>query len=98
MTRYPYSIDNGYGEQLTFLGITHGPHGERAEAEGIAQLGAGPPMHVHYLQEEGARVVTGRLGYQDLARKRSSQTKAKPLSGPPERRTSGGTQARPSCA
>ena len=34
------------------------------DAEGRAQPGAGPPMHVHYLQEEAARVVTGSLGYQ----------------------------------
>jgi hypothetical protein len=66
VARYPYTIDNGLGEQLTFLGITHGPDGDRAEADGIAQPGAGPPMHVHHLQEEAARVVTGRLGYQVL--------------------------------
>ena len=63
---YPYTIDNGKGERLTFLGVTSGPDGDRAEADGIAQPGAGPPMHVHYLQEEAARVVTGRLGYQVL--------------------------------
>jgi quercetin dioxygenase-like cupin family protein len=63
---YPYTIDNGMGERLTFTGITHGPDGERAEAFGIAQPGAGPPMHVHYLQEEVAQVVRGRVGYQVL--------------------------------
>jgi mannose-6-phosphate isomerase-like protein (cupin superfamily) len=66
MRKYPYAIDNGHGEQLTFTGVTHGPDGDRAEAEGVAQPGAGPPMHVHYLQEEAARVVSGRLGYQVL--------------------------------
>jgi len=69
MRSYPYTIDNGAGEQLTFLGVTHAPDGDRAEAEGIAQPGAGPPMHVHHLQEEAARVVTGRLGYQVLGEK-----------------------------
>ena len=64
--RYPYTIDNGQGERLTFTGVTHGPDGEQAEAEGVAQPGAGPPMHVHYLQEEAARVVSGRVGYQVL--------------------------------
>ena len=63
---YPYTIDNGYGERLTFTGITEGPAGVRAGADGIAQPGAGPPMHVHYLQEEAVRVVRGRLGYQLL--------------------------------
>ena len=62
--KYPYTVDNGSGELLTFTGVTTGPNGERLEADGIAQPGAGPPMHVHYLQAEGARVVRGRLGYQ----------------------------------
>ncbi len=66
MRPYPYTIENGSGEQLTFLGTTRGPDGDRAEADGTAQPGAGPPMHVHYLQEEAARVVTGRMGYQVL--------------------------------
>jgi hypothetical protein len=61
---YPYTIDNGHGELLTFKGLTQGPSGIRVEADGVAQPGAGPPMHVHYLQEEAARVVRGRLGYQ----------------------------------
>ncbi len=65
-TTYPYTIDNGSGELLTFTGVTHGPGGERLGADGVARPGAGPPMHVHYLQEEAARVVSGRLGYQVL--------------------------------
>jgi hypothetical protein len=64
MRRYPYTIDNGRGEQLTFIGVTRSPEGERMEAEGLAQPGAGAPMHVHHLQEEAVRVVSGRLGYQ----------------------------------
>lgn len=67
MTRtYPYTIDNGNGELLTFTGVTEGPEGVRAWVDGVAQPGAGPPMHVHYLQEEAATVVRGRLGYQIL--------------------------------
>lgn len=61
---YPYTIDNGQGETLTFTGLTHGPDGARLGADGVAQPGAGPPMHVHFLQEEAAQVVRGRLGYQ----------------------------------
>lgn len=64
MRRYPYTIDNGAGERLTFLGITRDASGERIEVDGVARPGAGPPMHVHYLQEERVRVVTGRVGYQ----------------------------------
>ena len=63
---YPYTIDNGHGERLTFTGITQGADGLRLGADGVAQPGAGPPMHVHYLQEEAAQVVRGRLGYQVL--------------------------------
>ncbi len=66
MPAYPYAIDNGSGEVLTFLGVVRTPDGDRAEAEGIAQPGAGPPMHVHYRQEEAIRVVSGRLGYRVL--------------------------------
>jgi quercetin dioxygenase-like cupin family protein len=66
VTPYPYTIDNGSGERLTFTGVTQGPDGERLGADGVAQPGAGPPMHVHYLQEEAARVVRGRLGYEVL--------------------------------
>ena len=65
MTRtYPYSIDNGHGETLTFKDITQGPDGTRLEVSGVTQPGAGPPMHVHHLQDEAARVVSGRLGHQ----------------------------------
>jgi len=63
---YPYTIDNGCGEFLTFKGITEGSDGTRVEAEGVAQPGAGPPMHVHYLQDEAVRVVSGKLGHQAL--------------------------------
>jgi len=66
MKTYPYTIDNGQGELLTFTGVTSGPDGERAGADGAAKPGAGPPMHVHHLQEEAARVLSGRLGYQIL--------------------------------
>jgi mannose-6-phosphate isomerase-like protein (cupin superfamily) len=63
---YPYTVDNGLGETLTFLGIARDADGERMEIEGTARPGAGPPMHVHYLQDEVVRVVRGRFGYQVL--------------------------------
>jgi len=64
MPGYPYTIDNGAGERLTFLGVTRAANGDRIEVDGTARPGAGPPMHVHYLQEERVLVVTGRVGYQ----------------------------------
>ena len=66
MSAYPYTVDNGGGEQLTFIGVTQGPNGKCLEVEGTARPGSGPPMHVHYLQEEAVRVVSGRVGYQIL--------------------------------
>lgn len=66
MRQYPYTIDNGSGERLTFTGIKRGPSGDQAWADGVAQPGAGPPMHVHHLQEEAAQVISGRLGHQVL--------------------------------
>jgi mannose-6-phosphate isomerase-like protein (cupin superfamily) len=66
MKQYPYTVENGHGERLTFTGVSHASDGDRADADGIAQPGAGPPMHVHYLQDEAVRVVSGRMGYQVL--------------------------------
>ena len=64
---YPYTIDNGLGETLTFVRLTQSPTGRPCiEVDGTARPGAGPPMHVHFLQEESARVVRGRVGYQVL--------------------------------
>jgi hypothetical protein len=59
MHRYPRKIENGSGQALVFLGVVPDQGGDRLEVEVRAQPGAGPPMHVHYLQEEGMTVVTG---------------------------------------
>jgi mannose-6-phosphate isomerase-like protein (cupin superfamily) len=61
---YPRTIDNGFGEQLTFLRVVSTDGGDRLEVEGRARSGVGPPMHVHLLQEEAVTVVEGRMGYQ----------------------------------
>jgi quercetin dioxygenase-like cupin family protein len=63
---YPRTIENGAGETLIFLGVESTPEGERINITGSARPGAGPPMHVHYLQDEIVRVETGRVGYQVL--------------------------------
>jgi len=63
---YPHTIDNGAGERLTFLRRVPGAAGDRLEAENVVQPGAGPPMHVHHLQEEALTVREGRIGYQRL--------------------------------
>ena len=61
---FPYTIDNGAGETLTFLRVVPADRGDRLEVEFRALAGAGPPMHVHHLQEEAMTVLTGRVGYQ----------------------------------
>ena len=64
MFTYPHTIENGHGEQLTFLRRVTTPRGEVVEVENRVQPGSGPPMHVHYHQEESLTVVQGRIGYQ----------------------------------
>ena len=72
MTRYtyPHTIENGAGERITFArevaGSAAGTARERLEGENVVQPGAGPPMHVHHLQEEVLTVRQGRMGYQRL--------------------------------
>ena len=61
---YPHTIDNGAGERLTFLRRVTGPNGERLEVENLVTPGAGPPMHIHYYQEEALTVQQGRIGFQ----------------------------------
>ena len=48
MSDHPRTIDNGAGEELTFLGVRT----------------SGPPMHVHRLQEESLTVERGTMGWQ----------------------------------
>ena len=56
--RYPRTIDNGAGERLTFLGD--------GEVKNEVSPGAGPPWHVHYLQEEALTVERGTMGWQRM--------------------------------
>jgi hypothetical protein len=74
---YPHTIDNGAGgERLTFLRRVPGARGERLEVEVLAQQGLGPPMHVHYRQEESATVERGRIGYQrPVAQRHTASTR-----------------------
>jgi len=64
VTTYPIQIDNGHGEVLTFERLVPTPEGGRLEVSSIVQPKAGPPMHVHHLQDEGMTVLAGRMGYQ----------------------------------
>jgi hypothetical protein len=66
MTAYPHTIDNGGGDRLTFVGIAHDERGEYLEIRNTVAPAAGPPMHVHHLQEEGLNVERGTMGYEVL--------------------------------
>ena len=56
----PHAIESKYGEKLTFLRLG----GQRAFGENYVQPNAGPPMHVHYKQDECLTVVSGKIGFQ----------------------------------
>ena len=62
--KFPYTISNGQGELIRFLEIIPEPDGDKLIGENEVAPDAGPPMHVHWLQDEGFTVVSGRIGYQ----------------------------------
>ncbi len=61
---YPHTINNGAGEQLTFLCPVPGARGDRLLVENVVKAGSGPPMHVHHFQDESLTVTKGRIGYE----------------------------------
>jgi quercetin dioxygenase-like cupin family protein len=62
----PHTIYNVAGEKLKFLGTVVRDGTEYLEVENEVQPNAGPPMHVHYRQDECITVVSGKMGYQVL--------------------------------
>ncbi len=60
---YPHTIENGGGERLTFIRHVKDENEDYLEVENI-QPNAGPPMHVHYKQEESITVVKGKIATQ----------------------------------
>jgi quercetin dioxygenase-like cupin family protein len=64
MSDYPRTIDNGAGEELTFVAVGSDERGEYLEARNSVAPGSGPPMHVHRLQEESLTVEQGTMGWQ----------------------------------
>jgi quercetin dioxygenase-like cupin family protein len=61
---YPHTIVNAAGETLTFVARRQDERGEYLEGHNTVAPGAGPPMHVHHLQEETLTVERGTLAYQ----------------------------------
>ncbi len=62
----PHTIQNKHGEKLIFHRIESEPDGDRLIVENFVSPNAGPPMHVHFQQEESLTVVSGKIGYQML--------------------------------
>ena len=60
----PHTIENSTGEKLIFTRIAVIDGIEQLEGENEVQPKAGPPMHVHYKQDESFTVTSGKLGYQ----------------------------------
>lgn len=61
---YPHTIENVTGEKLIFKQLIPEPDGEKLLCENFVTPGSGPPMHIHWLQDEGFTVLEGRIGYQ----------------------------------
>lgn len=63
----PHIISNIHGEKITFLRLTINDRGEEIlELENEVAPKAGPPMHVHYKQDECLTITEGCMGYQML--------------------------------
>ena len=62
---FPHTIEAITGEKLTFERIVVKDGIEFLEAENWVQPNAGPPMHVHYRQDESLTVISGRMAYQE---------------------------------
>jgi mannose-6-phosphate isomerase-like protein (cupin superfamily) len=60
----PHTIETITGERLTFERIIVKDGVEFLEGRNEVQPKAGPPMHVHYRQDEFFKVVSGKMGYQ----------------------------------
>lgn len=60
--KYPHTIENGGGEELTFLRFIENEECGILEIENKIHPGAGPPMHVHFLQDESLTVIEGKAG------------------------------------
>lgn len=57
---------NKNGETLFITKSAAETNGEITEFEGIEEPGVGPPMHVHFKQEEKVKVVSGKMRIKTL--------------------------------
>lgn len=61
---FPFTIDSGHGEQLTFMQLVTINGEERIEGISRCMPGAGPPFHTHLRQDEGFTVTKGTMAIQ----------------------------------
>ena len=61
----PHTIESITGEKLTFVRIFSKDGIEFLEGFNELQPGAGPPMHVHYKQDECVTILSGTMAYQE---------------------------------
>lgn len=59
----PHTIQSKSGEKLIFHRLEAEPDGDRLIVENFISPNSGPPMHVHFQQNEGFTVVSGQIGY-----------------------------------
>ena len=57
---------NKNGETLIITKSAAETNGQITEFEGMEEPGVGPPMHVHYKQEEKVKVVKGKMRIKTL--------------------------------
>ncbi len=63
----PITISNIHGEVLIFERLSKNEKGQDVLiVKNEVQPKAGPPMHVHYKQDESLTVTQGRIGYQTM--------------------------------
>lgn len=61
---YPHTIENGSGERLTFVDHIKNSKEDYLVVENVVQPKHGPPMHVHFKQEESVTILKGKIGVQ----------------------------------
>ncbi len=64
MFSYPHTIENKFGEKLSFISVSNTPSGKILEVENWVQPGSGPIMHVHWRQDESLTVLEGKIATQ----------------------------------
>jgi len=64
MNQFPKTIENGLGEKIVFKELVREPDGDKLILHGWVHPKSGPPMHVHFKQDEGFTVKKGQISYQ----------------------------------